>query len=86
MTRQQALNTTKQALQGLKDVSYKYNQKHITVISPTIALWVADGTTSVTFLKSELETNVSFAESIIFVKKDGQWKVFHAHRSVLNPR
>ncbi len=86
MTRQEALDTTRQALQGLKDISYKYNQKHITVISPTIALWVADGTTSATFLESELKINVSFAESIVFVLKDGQWKVFHAHRSVPNPR
>ena len=86
MTRQQALDTTRQALQGLKDVSYKYNQKHITVISPTIALWVADGTTSATLIDSELEINVSFAESILFIQKDGKWKVFHAHRSVPNPR
>jgi len=85
-TRREALDTTKQGLQGLKDISYKYNHKYISVISPTVALWVADGTTSATVIEGGLEINVFFAESIIFVKKDGQWKVFHAHRSIPNPR
>jgi hypothetical protein len=86
MTRQEALDTTTLALQGLKDISYNYNQKHITIISPNTVLWVTDGTTSATVIESGLEIKVSFAESIIFVQKDGQWKVFHAHRSVPNPR
>lgn len=86
MTRQEALDATKQGLQGLKDISYTYNQKHITVISPTVALWVSDGTTSATIIEDGREINVAFAETIVFVQKDGQWKVFHAHRSVPNPR
>ncbi len=85
MTRQESLDATKQGLNGLKDLSYKFNRKNITVISPTTALWVADGTTSATVIESGLEINVSFAESIVFVKKDGQWKILHAHRSVPNP-
>jgi len=85
-TRQEALDVTKQGLQGFKDISYKFNQKHITVISPTIALWVADGTTSATIIEDGREINVAFAETIVFVQKDGQWKVLHAHRSVPNPR
>ena len=85
-TRQEALNATKEGLQGLKDISYTYKQKHITVISPTVALWVADGTTSATIIENGREINVDFAESIIFIQKDEQWKVFHAHRSVPNPR
>lgn len=86
MTRQDALEATKQGLQGLKDISYKYNRKNITVISPTTAVWVADGTTSVTTVDDGRQLNFPFAETIIFTLKDGQWKVFHAHRSVPNPR
>ncbi len=85
-TRQEALDATKQGLQGLKDISYKYNQKHITIISPTVALWVADGTTSATIIEDEREISVAFAETIVFVLRDGQWKVLHAHRSVPNTR
>lgn len=82
-TRQEALNSTKQGLQGLKDLSYAYSQKRITVISPTIALWVGEGMSSAT-LQDGRQISVPFAESILFVEKDGQWKVFHAHRSVPN--
>jgi hypothetical protein len=85
-TRQEALDGTRQGLQGLKSVSYKYGRKHITVISPTVALWVADGTTSATILGSEDEISIEFAETILFLKKEGQWKVLHAHRSIPNPR
>jgi hypothetical protein len=84
VTRQEALDTTKQGLQGLKDVSYTYNRKHITIISPTVVIWVADGTTSATIIEDGREINVTFAESIIFVLRDGQWKVLHAHRSIPN--
>jgi ketosteroid isomerase-like protein len=86
MTRQDALEATKQGLQGLKDISYKYNRKNITVISPTTAVWVADGTTSVTTVDDGRQLSFAFAETIIFTQKDGRWKVFHAHRSVPNPR
>lgn len=82
-TRQEALNSTKQGLQGLKDLSYAYSQKRITVISPTMALWVGEGMSSAT-LQDGRQISVPFAESILFVEKDGQWKVFHAHRSVPN--
>jgi ketosteroid isomerase-like protein len=85
VTRQEALDATKQGLQGLKDISYKYKQKHITVISPTVALWVADGTTSATIIEDGREINLPFAETIVFIQRDGQWKVLHAHRSVPNP-
>jgi len=83
-TRQEALDATKQGLQGLKDISYKYKQKYITVVSQTVALWVADGTTSATIIEDGREINVPFAETIIFVLRDGQWKVLHAHRSIPN--
>jgi len=82
-TRQEALNSTKQGLQGLKDLSYAYTQKYVTVISPTVALWVGEGTSSAT-LEDGRQFAVPFAETIVFVQKDGQWKVLHAHRSVPN--
>jgi uncharacterized protein (TIGR02246 family) len=84
-TRKEALDSTRQGLQGITDLSYTYNQKHITVISPTVALWVADGTSSVT-INDGRKISVPFAETIIFVQRDGQWKVLHAHRSAPNPR
>jgi ketosteroid isomerase-like protein len=82
-TRQEALNSTRQGLQGLKDLSYTYTQKYVTVISPTVALWVGEGTSSAT-LEDGRQISMPFAETIVFVQKYGQWKVLHAHRSVPN--
>ncbi len=80
LTRRDALNSTKKGLKGLKGLSYAYNQKHITVISPTSALWVGEGAAIAT-LEDGSRISSPFAESIVFVNKGGQWKVLHAHRS-----
>lgn len=82
-TRQDALNSTREGMQRLKDLSYAYTQKYVTVISPTVALWVGEGTSSAT-LEDGRHISVPFAESIVFVQQGGQWKVLHAHRSVPN--
>lgn len=84
-TRQEALDSTKRGLQGMTDLSYTYNQKYITVISPTVALWVGEGASSAT-IEDGRKISVPFAETIVFVQRDGQWKVLHAHRSLPNPR
>jgi ketosteroid isomerase-like protein len=84
-TRQEALESTKQSFQVITNLSYTYHRKNITVISPSVALWVAEGTSTVTFNDGN-NISVAFAETIIFVQKDGQWKVLHAHRSVPNER
>ena len=79
-TRQEALNATRQGLQDLKDLAYTYTQKYVTVISPTVALWVGEGTSSAT-LEDGRQISAPFAETIVFVQQGGQWKVLHAHRS-----
>ena len=84
-TRQEAMDSTRQGFQGIADLSYAYNQKHITVISPTVVLWVADGTSSAT-IEDGRKLSAPFAETIIFVQRDRQWKVLHAHRSIPNER
>lgn len=81
-TRKDALERTRQAFATLQRISYSYapDRRYITVISPTAALWVAEGTSSAT-LSDSREINSSFAETIVFIKTDGAWKVLHAHRS-----
>ena len=79
-TRQEALNSTRQGFQGLKDLSYTYTRKHVTAISTTVALWVGEGTSSAT-LEDGRQISAPFAETIVFVQQGGQWKVLHAHRS-----
>jgi len=82
-TRREALNITRQGLQGIKELSYTYNHKNITVISSNTALWTATGTATVILEDGRNITN-NFAETVVFVLREGQWKILHAHRSAPN--
>lgn len=78
-----AYDTTKQGFQGIKELSYTYNHTNINVISPTAAIWTGSGLTNATLTDGRKITK-DFAETIVFVLRDGNWKVLHAHRSSPN--
>ena len=82
-TRKDALNITRQGFEGIKELIYTYNHKNIRVISPSTVLWTATGTTTFA-LEDGREITRDFAETLVFVLQDGQWKVLHAHRSSPN--
>ncbi len=84
-TRAAALRRTVAGLGALTSLSYAYTNHNITVLSPTTVLWVAEGTASGT-LKDGRSVEAPFAETIVFVQREGQWKVLHAHRSSPNAR
>ena len=84
-TRAAALANTVEGLRGLTRVSYGYSREHVTVLSPTMALWVGEGMASAT-LEDGRQITAPFAESLLFVQREGQWKILHAHRSAPNPR
>jgi hypothetical protein len=84
LTRAAALQSTVRGLQGIERLEYTYARDHVTVLSPTSALWVASGTAAAT-LSDGREITAPFAESILFVERDGEWRVLHAHRSVPQP-
>ncbi len=82
-TRAAALQRTVAGLGALTSVSYSYTNHHITVLSPTTVLWVAEGTAAGT-QKDGRQVTASFGETMVFVQREGQWKVLHAHRSSPN--
>ena len=84
-TRKDAYESTKQGFQALKAISYAYSHININVISPTVALLTGSGATTATF-SDDLKITINFVESIVFVLRDGQWKVIQAHRSSSNIR
>src|SRR5690242_10393415 len=43
LTRKEALESTKQGFQGLQKVSYRFDQQHVSVLSPSVALAVGEG-------------------------------------------
>jgi ketosteroid isomerase-like protein len=80
LTRESALESTKKGFQGLQKVDYHFNQQHVTLLSPTVALVVGDGSSSATTGDGRTFTT-PFAQSVVLVLTNGEWKVFHAHRS-----
>jgi hypothetical protein len=80
LTRADAQTRNRNAFQGLRKVDYGWKQQHVTVLSPTVALLVAEGESSVT-TEQGATFNAPFAQTVVFVLKDGQWKALHAHQS-----
>lgn len=85
LTRKEALASTKQGFMALQKVSYQFNQQRVTLLSPTVALVVSDGSSSITTDDGRSITT-PFVQSVVLVLSDGQWKVFHSHRSVPQAR
>lgn len=80
MTKKDALEATRQGFQGLQSVSYTFDQQRVTLLSPTLALVVGEGS-SEAVLQSGRDTSTRFAQSVFLVLTNGEWKVFHSHRS-----
>ncbi len=80
LTRKEALESTKQGFQGLQKVSYRFDEQHVTLLSPTVALATGEGSSSATTDDGRTRTT-RFAQSVVFVLTNGEWKVFHSHRS-----
>ena len=80
LTRKEALESTKQGFQRLQKVSYQFDEQHVTLLSPTVALATGEGSSSATLDDGRMLTT-RFAQSVVFVLTNGEWKVFHSHRS-----
>jgi hypothetical protein len=80
LTRKEALESTKQGFKGLQKVSYRLNEQHVTLLAPTVALATGEGSSSVT-LEDGRTLTTRFAQSVVLVLTNGEWMVFHAHRS-----
>jgi ketosteroid isomerase-like protein len=80
LTRKEALESTRQGFRGLQKVSYQLDNQHVTLLSPTVALAVGEGESSAT-LNDGRVLDTHFVQSVVFVLTNGEWKVFHSHRS-----
>jgi hypothetical protein len=80
LTRKEALEATRQGFQRLRKVAYQFDQQHITLISPTVALATGEGSSSAT-TDDGRTLSTPFAQSVVLVLTNGEWMVLHAHRS-----
>ncbi|RPJ86831.1 MAG: SgcJ/EcaC family oxidoreductase [Acidobacteria bacterium] len=78
---EEARKSIEQAYQGIEKQEITFRRQQVTVVSPTVALVTAESDSSAT-LTDGREIAATSAWTVLFVLRDGQWKVLHAHTSV----
>jgi uncharacterized protein (TIGR02246 family) len=79
-SRQEAKEAVKQGFMGVEKMERRFVNPQVTVISPEVALLTSEGTVAAT-LTDGRSMEGRFAVSLVFVRKDGDWKLLHGHYS-----
>ncbi len=79
-TREEALQRVKANLRGISKIEYRWKREHVTALSENVALLTADGESVATTTEGQVFTT-PFAQTVVFVMREGQWKAIHAHQS-----
>ena len=85
LSREEALESTRQGFQRLEKIHYALNAQHVTMLAPTIALVIGQGESEATTVDGRT-FSTQFAQSVLLLQTNGEWKVLHAHRSFISPR
>jgi len=80
LTREAALDTMKRNSAPVEKVQYRPKHQMVTVISADCAVLAADGEAEASFADGT-SVVAPYAQTVVFVRKDGEWKVLHAHYS-----
>jgi hypothetical protein len=80
LTREKALESTREGFVGVRKVRYAIGQEHVTMLAKDLALVVSDGESHFE-LDDGRSFGTPFAQSVILKRVAGVWKVLHAHRS-----
>ena len=80
-SREEAQRSIELAYQGVEKQDITFRHQKVTVVSPTVALVTAEADSSATLADGRM-ISASSAWTVLFVLRDGQWKVLHAHTSV----
>jgi hypothetical protein len=83
LSRQESLQQVQQAFERLADIQYDFEQRNVKMLSPTIALMTATGTTTSTSQTGQSFTS-PFANTSVFVLQEDGWKIIHGHHSIPN--
>ena len=80
VTRQEALQRVRGNLSDISKIQYRWKSRYVSVLSPDVALLTAEGESTATTTAGQTFT-MPFAQTVVFVLKDGSWKAIHAHQS-----
>jgi ketosteroid isomerase-like protein len=67
-------------MMGVTKIDRRFLNPQVTVVSAEVALLASEGTVAAT-LTDGRTIEGRFAVSLVFVRKDGQWKLPHGHYS-----
>jgi len=84
-TRIEAMAAVRAGSQGVAKVDRRFESPHVTLLAPEVALFTAEGASTAT-LQDGRSIGGRFAVSLVFVLRDGEWKLFHGHYSLPNPQ
>lgn len=79
-TREEALRRVRGNLSDISKIRYVWKSQHVTVLSAEVALLTAEGESTATTTAGATFTT-PFAQTVVFVLKEGSWKAIHAHQS-----
>jgi uncharacterized protein (TIGR02246 family) len=83
-TRQEALEQVRSGLRGIAGIQYRWKRQYVTVLSPEVAMLAAEGESTATTTAGQAFTT-PFAQTVVFVLRDGRWRAIHAHQSAPRP-
>lgn len=82
-TRDEAKTVVERGYQGVQSMNRTFDQTYVTVLSKEVALLTSSGTSKIVLMDGR-SFEAPFAVSLVFVLRDGQWKVLQGHYSVPN--
>jgi uncharacterized protein (TIGR02246 family) len=80
LTRTAALERTRENFRGVAQLKYHIAERRVTFLAPDAAVLVATGTSAVELEDGRRFSN-AFAHTVVFVKRQGVWRVIHSHQS-----
>jgi uncharacterized protein (TIGR02246 family) len=84
-TRAEALDEVRSGFRGVSKVQYTWRRRLVTVLSPEIAVLAVEGDSTVA-LTSGNSFSTPLAQTIVFVRKSGQWRAIQACHSLPRAR
>ncbi len=80
LSRPEVVEFTRGNFSRIAALKYAVGPRRLTLLSPTSALLVTNGTVSVETTDGRSFTR-TFAHTIVYVRIDGKWRVWHSHQS-----
>lgn len=85
LSRSAALEQTRAGFRQLARLKYEFRERHVDVLSPSLALVILTGTIH-SENKDGRSTATEFAQTQLLTLRDGRWQVLHTHQSNPAPR